>query len=145
MDDTLEELLKEVRLSRAMLAMVCTHLGIRSKTETGATRVTGNGGPQPITIATDAEMDSGRGDPVVKFDPKHWKGQSYVGRKFSQTEPDYLDMLAGFKQWQANNPREGDDSRKTGWALADAALARGWAKRLRERPAPTVSDDNLSF
>lgn len=102
----------------------------------GGARPTAAGGE----IASAADLDSERGNPTIRKDPRDWKGQSYVGRRYSDATPDYLDMLAALKEWQA---KRDDDAGARGektpsgyprdgkFARLDAARARGWAQRLR--------------
>jgi hypothetical protein len=79
------------------------------------------------TVASDADLDGQWGDPEIRKDPPRWQGTSYAGRRYSQTEPAYLDNLADFYAWKATR---------------DAARARGWAARLRAGPPPAeVADD----
>lgn len=107
--------------------------------------------PSGITPATDAECLATYGDPEIRKDPPRWTGESFAGRRFSQTSPEYLECLAGFKAWSA----EKDDAAgatddkgrpKSHWAKKDAALALGWARRLRnlattpEPPGPNDMD-----
>jgi hypothetical protein len=93
--------------------------------------------PSGIVAATDAECLGQYGDPEIRKDPPRWSGESFAGRRFSQTSPEYLECLAGFKAWAAaKDDAEGAiDSQgrpKSHWAKKDAALALGWARRLRE-------------
>ena len=92
--------------------------------------------PAGIVAATDAECLATYGDPEIRKDPPRWSGESFAGRRFSQTSPEYLETLAGFKAWSANKDDEAGavDSQgrpKSHWAKKDAALALGWARRLR--------------
>ena len=96
-------------------------------------------------VASDAELDAKYGDPEIRKDPSRWEGASYVGRRYSQTEPAYLDSLAGFLAWKASkNQEEGDPARAKFIAFdrRDAKLARGWARRLRARAAPPPDPDD---
>ena len=74
------------------------------------------------------------GDPTVKFDPKFWKQESWIGRTFSQCPPEYLDMHAHmldyFAKKDSANPEKAKDAI---WRAKDAARARGWAERLRRQ------------
>jgi hypothetical protein len=107
----------------------------------GGGRAASPSAPKPATPATgnaasDKELDGKFGDPKIKKDPSRWEGASYVGRRYSQTEPAYLDSLAGYLDWRANkNQEEGDPARAKFIAFdrRDARLARGWAARLRAR------------
>lgn len=81
-------------------------------------------------VADDRELDSDKGDPTVQRDPKRWKGESFIGCRFSECTPDYLDVMAEQKDWQADNPREGKEQYAK-YDRKDAARARGWARRIR--------------
>ena len=95
--------------------------------------------------ASDADLDSPHGNPTIKYDPKRWEGQSYVGSTYSETEPAYLDCLASFLDWKATanerdmkkpdvSPEQAKKFEKSAhFSRLDAARARGWAKRLRKR------------
>ena len=92
--------------------------------------------PPGITAATDAECLAQYGDPEIRKDPPRWSGESFAGRRFSHASPEYLETLAGFKAWSAAKDDEAGavDSQgrpKSHWAKKDAALALGWARRLR--------------
>lgn len=100
----------------------------------GGSRVGDNIGKE---VATDADLDGQYGNPVIRRDPKRWTGESYVGSRYSDTTPEYLEEVASFKDWQAQqDDKKGDDEsrKKASWNRKDAARARGWAKRLREQP-----------
>ena len=97
--------------------------------------------PGPL-VAPDADLDSEWGNPEIRKDPPRWHGQSYAGRRYSQTEPAYLDCLAGFLRWKAGKDDEMATSaaapeertkyaKYAGYARKDAARAQGWAERLR--------------
>ena len=96
-------------------------------------------------IAPDSEIDDPEGgDKEIRKDPPRWKGDSFKGRKWSETSPEYLDAMANFLDWTAGKKREeaaaasGEDAatklKYAGYDEADAAKVRAWAKRLRERP-----------
>lgn len=93
-------------------------------------------------VASDRDLDSEHGDPSITKDPPRWSGQSYVGYRFSETSPEYLDCLASFKDWQAdmdekNNKVDGKGRPTAPYRRKDAARARGWAARLkRNGPVP---------
>lgn len=99
---------------------------------------------QPKTVATDRELDGNYGDPVVKFIPRNWSGsQSFKGKRMSECPPALLDMLAetfDYFAGQAEAKNEMTDRGKpvAEYKRADAARARGWAKRMRSgtHPAP---------
>lgn len=101
-----------------------------------------------IEIASDRELDSATGDEEVKKDPKRWKGESYAGKKMSETTPEYLDAVADFNRWAAGmseakareKERAGEsvaaekERSNAGYRRRSARLAAGWAKRLRQMP-----------
>jgi hypothetical protein len=90
------------------------------------------------------DLDDAKGNPVVRFDPRDWKGPSFKGKPFSLCPADYLEALAAaFDSMGAN----ADDARERHFKRLDAARARGWAERVRTgwkprklgAPAPTSS------
>lgn len=96
----------------------------------------------------EVDLDGRFGDPVVKFDPKFWDGPSYAGQNFSSCPSDYLKKLAEVFEWQAKKDKETGKTftKKTGEVVPsytfkekDAALARGWAERNRNKPAPSAT------
>jgi hypothetical protein len=98
----------------------------------------------PKPVASDRDLDGKYGDPVVKFMPRDWTGPTFKGRRFSECPADLLDMFANTFDWfadQAERTNERTDRGKpvADFKRADAARARGWAKRIREgrhvRPA----------
>jgi hypothetical protein len=97
-------------------------------------------------VATEYEMSGQYGDPTIKKDPKRWAGRSYVGCRYSQTEPEYLDMLAGFLDWSADNPRQGKE-KYAAYDRKDASRARGWASKLRGgwRPTEAAPDPGAQY
>lgn len=85
--------------------------------------------------AQPVDLDSEYGNPVMKKDPPRWKGESCVGKKFSECPPDYLENLAGLREWQAEkNEADPAKAKFAGNDRKDAARARGWAARLRASP-----------
>jgi len=96
-------------------------------------------------IATDRDLDSQWGDPIVKKDPKRWQGPSYAGCHMSECSPEYLEEVASLCDWMGDKDDEQgktwSNPKKPGSAPVpaskfkreEAARARGWAKRLRER------------
>lgn len=96
-------------------------------------------------VADDRELDSQYGDPVVKFKPRDWTGDSCVGLRMSQCPAPFLDMLAEAFDYfgdQAEAKNEQTDSGKpvAPYKRKDAARARGWAKRVREGRVATTPD-----
>lgn len=106
--------------------------------------VAGQGGGAPAqrtgagTVASDEELDGRWGDPEVRYDPKRWTGDSYKGANYSRCPSAYLEELAGFLDWQADmDAKSGDPSKQkfVEYKRRDAARARGWAIRNREKRA----------
>lgn len=93
-------------------------------------------------VATDAELDAENGDPVIKIELKgKYVGPQFKGKRLSQATPAYLAAYAETKDYFADNPKQGkeryakDDRR-------EAALARGWVRRLRANATPTPTPTN---
>lgn len=92
-------------------------------------------------IASDRELDGRYGNPVIKFDPRDWSGESFKGAHMSQCPAEYLDMVAETFDYFARTAEEKDERTERGkpvaeFKRADAARARGWAKRVREGKVP---------
>jgi hypothetical protein len=91
------------------------------------------------TVASDAELDSKFGDPVVRKDPKRWDGPSFQGQPFSRCTPEFLDCLAAFFEWKSEKENEDPEKKKyADYSRKDAARARGWAARIRKGWMPPV-------
>jgi len=108
------------------------HLGATQQTRTASP--TGGGGE----VASDSELDGQYGDKLIKKDPPRYKGPPLAPCNMSEGSPEWLDALASFCDWRASRDDEtnavDDKGRpKSYWAKKDAALARGWARRIRER------------
>jgi hypothetical protein len=98
----------------------------------------------PKTIASDAELDSRFGNPRVRFDPRGWPGPSYKGRLMSECPPDYLELLAESFDYFAERAEQNNERTTKGKPIADfnradAARARGWARRLRAGYVPATA------
>lgn len=109
----------------------------------GAPPATNRGGE----VATDSDLDSPRGDPEVRFIPKRWSGADMKGKRFSECEPEFLDMLADAFDWFANRDDESGAVDKNGnpksrWGRLDAARARGWANRIRNGGGKKAASSN---
>jgi len=128
--------------SRVALLEGCVNSG-------GSPPVRSNGGPGK-EVASDYDLDSEHGDQVVRKDPKRWVeqgGDSYAGCKMSECPAEYLDAVANLFDWMADrddeagrkgetyfNKKQNKDVPKDGaFKRKDAARARGWAKRNRDR------------
>ena len=86
-------------------------------------------------VATAAELDGPDGDPKITKDPPKWTGTFRGGgRHYSETTPEYLAAMAKFQDWCAERELADPARRKYAKLSAQrAALARGWAARLKER------------
>ena len=80
-------------------------------------------------VATDADLEGERGDPEVRRNPPRWDGDDMTGRRWSQTSPEFLGVMASFLDWKAAHPMEGKEQYAK-FDRLDAARARAWAKRL---------------
>lgn len=92
------------------------------------------------------DLDSEHGNYVVKKNPPRWKGRDYAGKRLSETDPEFLDVLASFHEWRITKMEsEGKDPK---WAILDAVRASGWARRLRNgwtSKPQTEADDEIPF
>lgn len=86
-------------------------------------------------VATDGELQSAKGDPDVRFEPRDWRGDPQKGRRFSQCDPAFLDMFADMMDDDSDMPRKGKEE-FAGLNRRSARLARGWAKRTRANGGP---------
>jgi len=131
-DAALAQIAKDIAAIRAALAAGA----VAFATALGAQVPTGSSGTAGGGTATASELDDKYGDPVIKRDPKRWTGDSFAGLHYSETSPEYLDCVAEFKDWQADQDdqagaKDGRGKPKSWWGRKDARLARGWAARLR--------------
>lgn len=108
---------------------------------------TQNAPQAPGRVATDRELDDPQyGDQIVRSDPKRWSGESFAGRRWSDCSPEFLDMLAGLYDWHAENERTTPGKERFARiSESRAACARGWAKRIRSRPATPDDDSDVPF
>lgn len=144
-DDHLEllrRIAKDVAEIKAALSASAVSVASAFGVQTG-----GGSGGAAGGAATAAELDAQYGDPEIRRDPGRWSGESFVGCRFSQTSPDYLDCLADFKEWQAgkdeaSGAKDNKGRPKAGWSRKDARLARGWAARLRSGWKPKSGPSN---
>jgi hypothetical protein len=93
--------------------------------------------------APDSDLDGQYGNPVIKSDPKRWTGPSYVGKRWSETTPEYLDAVIGLALWKLGKDQAAGDEKKAGYARRDAERALGWRLRLEAgyKPPAPVDDD----
>lgn len=98
----------------------------------------------PKPIAPDRDLDGPHGDPVLKFTVRDWTGASYKGRRFSECPAELLEMIAETLDYFAAQAEKTDERTGSGkpvadYKRADAARARGWAKRVREGRVPVAA------
>lgn len=124
--------LAEMKEQTRLLKTIAEALGAGRGQASGGGGKASARGQQRGAVANERELDSDRGDPTVKKDPTRWKGESRVGYRYSECEPEYLDVMADLKDWMADNPRPGSDPKYASYDRKDAARARGWAKRIRD-------------
>ena len=92
---------------------------------------------QPKPVATDQDLDGQWGNPIAKFMPRDWTGESFKGRPFSECPAPLLDLLAETfdyfgRQAEAKGELTSGGKPVAPYKYADAARARGWAKRIRD-------------
>jgi hypothetical protein len=90
----------------------------------------------PKEVASDEDLDSQYGNPIVKFIPRDWTGEKFQNRRMSELPAGFLDMLAETYDYFARKAEETGETTTKGQPVApykrkDAARARGWAKRVR--------------
>jgi hypothetical protein len=99
---------------------------------------------QPKPVASDRDLDSQYGDPLLRFMPRDWTGGSYKGRRYSECPPDLLDLVADTMDYFAQKAEAANELTDRGkpvaeFKRADAARARGWAKRMRAGRTPALA------
>lgn len=101
------------------------------------------GGGGANDVATDAELDSEKGDPTLRFNPRDWKGVPRKGWQMSRCESECLEIYAEQLEYfaQKNDEKGVKDGRggpKSKWDRIDARRARGWVRRLRSGWKPAA-------
>jgi hypothetical protein len=101
-------------------------------------------GKQPKPIAPDSDLDGKYGDPEIRFMPRDWTGPSFKGRHFSECPAELLDLLAESFDYLAGKAEQANERTNAGkpvsdYRRADAARARGWAKRIRDGKVPAAA------
>jgi hypothetical protein len=86
--------------------------------------------------ASDDDLDTPRGDPQIRFVPRNWNGPDYIGKRYSETSPAFLDILAEALQYSADHPKPDKPAKYADYARQDAARARSWARRIRAGVVP---------
>jgi len=97
--------------------------------------------------ASDSDLDSPKGDEVVKFSPRDWTGESFKGSRMSQCPPEFLDIYAETCLYFARKNDENGEKTDRGTPKSTfdkrtAARARGWAARLRNGYTSTEPEPN---
>ena len=133
-DDRHEEQRKDLNVALARISQLENRKAHPQTTSAG-----------PSTVASDADLTGERGDPKVERNPPRWDGDDMTGRRWSQTSTSFLECMAGFLEWKADNPREGKE-KYSQYDRKDAARARAWAARLApgsawSADAPDVEGD----
>lgn len=95
-------------------------------------------------VAPVVDLDVPTNDPLIKAkDPRDWSGPTMQGRHFSETSPEYLTLLAERYDYFASKE---PDPQKKQYNQLDAARARAWAARLKEKPAqPAMTAADIPF
>ena len=106
-----------------------------------ALRKSGAGAAAGGNVASDRDLDGKYGDPKLAFNPRDWTGPSFKGSTFSKCPPDLLDLVAEMYDYFAKQAEEKKEVTAKGkpvaeFKRADAARARGWAKRMRDGSHP---------
>jgi len=114
---------REERLLRGV-ALLARHLGAVARDASGSSS---------RREISDAELDNPLNNPEVKKDPPRWKKaglDSEAGRRMSECSPDFLDAVAEFRDFCADNPQAGKE-KYAGDNRREAQIARAWAARKR--------------
>lgn len=91
----------------------------------------------PKPVASDRDLDGQYGSPPAPKMPRDWTGPDYKGTPLSQCPAELLEMLAEMYDYFAGKAEAANEMTASGkpvavYKRADAARARGWAKRKRE-------------
>lgn len=120
---TAQDVIDVLRSIDKSLGLLVAHLGAAEKTS------------QPMQtasvprIASDADLDSKYGNPVVRSkSPRDWTLEDQIGKPFSECPPEYLEMVADRLDYFSETE---EDAKKLKYQRLDASRARGWAKRIR--------------
>lgn len=88
-------------------------------------------------IASATDLDGKYGNPKVRCNPTDWKGAPRKGHLLNRCEPEFLDLYSEMLEFFAQKADAAGEKASGGkpksfYDRADAARARGWAKRLRD-------------
>jgi hypothetical protein len=131
-----EELLSMLNDIKFRLDRLSTRLGTPAESPKAAPQAQSQQPAQVFEVATDDDLDGQYGNPEIRKDPPRWKGESQVGKRYSECTPEFLEVLAGFLTWKAGESDKKQETTSGGQAKSyyirkDAARARGWAARFR--------------
>jgi hypothetical protein len=127
-----EDILVELRAMRKALETLVKQGG------NSAAASSSKASSSSAAAASDRELDSDRGDPTIKRMPPKWNGDDFTGYRYSETTSEFLESLAGFLNWKADRPQEGNE-KYAAYDRKDASRALGWARRLRSGWQPASS------
>ena len=96
---------------------------------------------RPARVATDADLDHPKGNPLVKIVPKGWAGANFKDRRMGDCSPEFLDLLADFFLWSAGQKHDAGETKFARYAEKDAMLAVGWATRLRAAAVAKANEE----
>jgi hypothetical protein len=103
----------------------------------------------PKPVASDVDLDGPHGDPVLRFKVRDWTGPDFKGRRFSELPLELLEMVARSCDYFAQKAEESNELYKgkpvAPYKHADAARARGWAKRIRDGKHNPAAVDASAF
>ena len=86
-------------------------------------------------------------DPQVKLQPRAWKGESQVGKRYSECPPTFLGQLAAMLDSFADKSELDTDpqrQRYAKWDRENAATARRWKSQLEAKSADMFTGDDVS-
>lgn len=96
----------------------------------------------PTDTFSDDKLENDWANKTVSKDLPRWKGDSMVGRMYSDCSAEWHDQASGFYEWKAKKGREEQPVRLKNngkpWHESDtfnAKLHRTWAKRIRSLAA----------
>lgn len=139
--------LQRLEQVEAVVALQAARIEALERIIAGLSAVFGGGGAE---AADESELDSKFGDPPVKKDPtdQFWRGVSFVNKRLSECPAEYLDAFAKYKELCAKlKEKDGTEAKKkyAAYDRADAARARGWARRLRAGWTPRPTPEKPTF
>ena len=95
------------------------------------------------TGASTIDLTTTDNDPIVRKNPKRWKGETCKGMHLSECPPEFLDVFAAAQEYKADLDAA-DEARKK-WERGTrllAAQARAWARHKRKNPTPAELEEH---